>query len=134
MVSLLEPLQLIISRLTGDATLTALVPAASIRNHLPQDAPLPFIRAVWVPANDWDTKSSDGIEGEYQIHIWVDSHGDKVMLDIADAVYAALHNLPFTSAVSAQSLLLRFTNMASFLEPDGVSHHGAMTFNHIFTD
>ena len=127
-----EILSNLITRLRGDAGITALV-STRIYNHVPQDEPFPFVRARWGSESEWDTKDSQGFSGSLIIDIWVEVHGDSSMLFIKDAIYLALHEIPF-SPTTGQGVCLRYSNGDSFVEPDGVSHHGVMNFNYIVTN
>lgn len=137
MPSELECLGFIFTRLQADAALVTLVggDASNISNHIPQDRSVEpgYIRARWGSADEWDTKNSDGLDGRYVFDVWTEKHGDMRVLEIFDRLKTLLHNLPFTSG-SSQSLLLRFENSNTFIEPDGVTHHGVINFRHIYTD
>lgn len=137
MPSNLECLGFIFDRLKADAQLVMLVggDASNIANHIPQDRSVEpgYVRARWDSVSEWDTKTSDGLEGDYIIDVWTERHGDKRVLEIFDRIYELLHNQPFTGG-SSQSLLLRFENSNIFVEPDGVTHHGVMNFRHIYTN
>ena len=136
MPSHLEILGLIFDRLKSDTSLVALVGSSDrISNHLPQDtAPNPaYIRARVDETDEWDTKDSDGFEHAYVVDVWTELHGDKRVREIFDRVYQLLHRQPFTGSTS-QSLLLRMQSTNTFIEPDGVTHHGVMNFRHIYTD
>ena len=115
----------------ADAQLMALV-GNRIYNHIPQDSPLPCLRARWDSVNEWDTKTSDGYDGNITVDIWSSHRGDKEALAIFDRTYSLLHKseLPLTSG---QSLLLRYTMSDSFLEPDGLTHHTVIRFRLIAT-
>lgn len=137
MPSFLEQLGQITTRLKGDAALLTLVgnDVRRIGTHLPQDTPVDpgFVRYRLADVSEWDTKTSNGLEGTFVLDVWTEKHGDKRVFEIFDRLYALLHNQPFTGG-SSQSLLLRFENSNTFIEPDGVTHHGVMNFRHIYTD
>lgn len=127
-----EILSACFNRLKGSEELAAIV-GTSIYNHLPQELPTPCCRVRWSRSNEWDTKDSAGVEGDVVVDVWTDYRGDLLAYKAADIVVALLHLKPFTLPGS-QSLLLRRENVASFTEPDGVTHHTAITFRHIATN
>lgn len=133
-------LKAVFKRLDGDATLKAACP--SIYNHIPQDESLPCIRVRWDSSTEWDTKDSAGFEGSIIVDIWTDHRGDKQALEISDRVTYLLHNQPLTGLTyfippngegNAQSLILRHALFDEFTEPDGLTHHTVLRFNHIAT-
>ena len=130
-ISFTEPLRELSARLKGDASLTALVPASRIANHLPQNSPLPYVRFRYDPGDEWDQKDSDGLDGSFIIDIWSETHSDKPILDVMSEVHRLLQNYIFNT--TEQSLLMRFVNSTTFYEPDGVTHHGVMNFRYIQT-
>ena len=126
-----EILKLVYARLTGDATLMALV-NNRIYNHLPQELPLPCLRFRWEQASEWDTKDSIGMDGLLVIDTWTDYRGDKLIAQIHDALMPIFHDVPL-SMTSAQSLILKHQFHTSFTEGDGLTHHGVDHFRHVAT-
>lgn len=122
----------LIARLKGDAGIIALV-GTSIYNHVPQDKAFPYIKCRWSNPSEWDTKDSEGFDGDLVVDIWSKEKGDLPVLVILDAVHEALHNKPFTPVVG-QGLLLQFRTGTNFVEPDGVTHHGVAFYRYIVTD
>jgi hypothetical protein len=133
MVDFNAPLASIMAALYANAALLALVPEARIRNEIPGDTALPFIRVRWVPGSDFDTKDSQGLDGVFVVDIWTDDGGDKSLLDIMTAVNNVLYNNPFAGMAGAQSLILRHGSTEVFMEPDGVTRHGVMNYRHTIT-
>ena len=132
-LNFLDPLVELTAALRGDTGLTALVPALSIGNHLPQDRPMPYIRYRYDPGSDWSQKDSAGLDGTIIIDLWTDQHGDKHLLQMMTEIHRVLYNLPF-AGTTQQSLLLQFDSSTFFYEPDGVTHHGVMNFRYILTN
>lgn len=130
-----EILSLTIARLkadTGPGSLAALVPN-KIFNHVPQETALPVIRARWQDSVEWDTKDSDGLSGYIVCDVWTDNRGDLTSLQIIDRIDAILHNQPL-SMTTGQSLILRHSSQTAFTEPDGLTHHAVIKFQHIATN
>ena len=120
------------TRLTNDAGVTALVPAGSIGSHLPQDVTYPHILFRF-EEEDLGIKSEGALSCNLVIDVWSDTKGEKEVRLIRDAVYTALQDTPLTIA-SGDAIGSTFTNFISFLEPDGVVHHGVLNFNLLYGD
>lgn len=121
----------IFAKLTANAPLMALV-NTQIFNYVPQDMTPPFIRVRWVSAQDWDTKDSDGVEGEIQVDIWTEHKGMLQAFQLSDMVQDTFH-LQTLSTVS-QSLLIRLVMQDSFVEPDGITNHTVQRYSAIITN
>lgn len=130
-----EILSLTIARLkadTGPGSLASFV-SDKIFSHAPQETPLPLVRARWQDANEWDTKDSDGLSGFIVCDVWTDYRGDLKSMQIIDRIDAVLHNQPL-SMTTGQSLILRHSSQTAFTEPDGLTHHAVIKFQHIATN
>jgi hypothetical protein len=124
----------VIATLRADATLLALVPAASIWNHVPQDKTFPYVRAWMAGSSAWDTQTSNGLDEEVQVDAWTERHGDLLVLQIADAVRGALHLATIAlPAEHGQGLLIRYVGGDAFLESDGESHRTVSRFRILAT-
>jgi len=115
------------ARLTSTAALTAIIPTERIKSVLPQDAPLPYLRARVTRSQEFDTKDSDGYEAEITLDIYSNYHGNKQVHELSEILYTALHRLPLALG-SGGNFLLRFQSQATFLEPDGQTTHATMLF------
>lgn len=129
--SRIELLQVLASRLQGDATLAGLVDGR-IYNHIPQDSQLPCIRFRIEAMNEWDTKSSTGLDCSVVVDVWSGHRGDKESLTIIDRVMD-LMNLSTFTLTNGQSLYIRHEGTTAFTESDGLTHHSAIRFKHIAT-
>lgn len=124
----------LIARLHGTASLTALVPVGSIRNHLPQansatvSQGLPYVRARLDGLAEWDTKAKTGYEVDAVVDCWVGppALGDLDVHAIADAVMDALQNdpLPLTTG---QCVLARHVGTSITVEGDGRTSHAIVS-------
>lgn len=132
-VELSEYQTLLTSRLKGDATLIALVPADDIQNHIPQDNQFPYIRYRLETSGEWDTKSTDGYVTSVVLDYWTDEHSDLPIIKMHEAVYDLLQNFNFV-LVSGQNVLTKFKQFNTFIETDGHSHHGISRFESILTN
>ena len=130
MIDLTEVVAAIQARLTGDAGIVAIVPAANIGNFLPQDVPYPHIF--------WQTKGDllavkDEVDWTItlQLDIYSDSKGSKECLQIANLIENALEGIPLTIA-SGDCF---GTNVQSFdaqLEPDGRIYRGIAVYQLLY--
>ena len=124
----------LIERLHGSAGITALVPAASIRNHLPQvDAAtayqgLPYIRVRLDALAQYDTKSTTGYDVDAIIDCWIGppALGDLEAHRIVDAVMDALQNQPL-ALTAGQCVLAQHNNTTITVEGDGRAHHAILS-------
>ena len=124
----------LIERLHGTGSLTALVPVASIRNHLPQataatvNQGLPYVRARLDSLGQWDTKHTTGYEVDAIIDCWVGPPdlGDLKAHQIADAVMDALQNNPLV-LTAGQCVMARHNNTSITVEGDGRTHHAIVS-------
>lgn len=130
--SQLEPLEKLVERLKATAPLTAIL-TGGIGNHLPQDGPLPYMRVRYSKSKDWSTKTSQGFIATFIMDIWDEQETDKNILDAFDKVNEVLQNQPLAT-ISGQSLLLRFEDANTFVESDGVTHHGVINYSHVITE
>lgn len=131
----------LIERLHSTASLTALVPVGSIRNHLPQanaataNQGLPYVRARLDSLGEWDTKKTTGYDVNAIIDCWVGPPvlGDLEVLKIADAVMDALQNNPLTLA-AGQCVLARHISTNTTVEGDGRTHHAIVSIRLLTTE
>lgn len=121
-------LKALYARLSDDPTVYAFV-AERVFNHVPQQAEnlpkKPYIRFFVVSASDWGTKNELGYDVEIQVDVWSDMRGDEEPLDIMDAVISSCHNVPLP-LVTGQDILLQHAGSNTFIEPDGITHHGVV--------
>lgn len=120
------------TRLQNDAGILAIVGSAdSIKNHLPQDRPLPYVRFRTGTGNEWDCKGSTGLDGRIVIDCWSEQHGDLEILQLIDACMTSLDNVPLVLPSGEKMLLLQHLTHSTFVEPDGQTHHGVITFRQL---
>ncbi len=125
------PLQVgIRAALVADGTLIALVPAASILDHITQDSGFPYISIGETSAGPFDTKTEDGMEQSCTIHTWSRIRGFDELKPIMGAIVDALDEAALT--VTGHTLvLMRFEFSDTILDPDGVTRHGVQRFRAI---
>jgi hypothetical protein len=87
----------------------------------------PYITIGEATHSDWSTDSESGFECTVTIHVWSRKEGRKEVKTIQGEVYAALHRQALT--VTGYALVdCNFENSDTFLDPDGITHHGTQTF------
>lgn len=124
--------QAVHTALTGDAALIALVPAARITDHVPQDSAFPYISIGESSAGEWDSKDSDGMEQTLTIHAWSQYRGLKEVKQIMGAIVDALDKAALT-VTGHDLVLLRFEFSDTMLDPDGLTRHGVQIYR-VLTD
>ncbi len=116
--------------LIADGTLTALVPAARIKDHIPQPTVFPYISIGETSAGPFDTKTEDGMEQTFTIHTWSRHRGLKEVKQIMGAIVDVLDQAALS--VSGHTLVLvRFEFSDTILDPDGKTRHGVQRFRAI---
>ena len=124
--------QAVHTALTGDAALIALVPAARITDHVPQDSAFPYISIGESSAGEWDSKDSDGMEQTLTINAWSQYRGLKEVKQIMGAIVDALDKAALT-VTGHDLVLLRFEFSDTMLDPDGLTRHGVQIYR-VLTD
>ena len=124
--------QAVHTALTGDAALIALVPAARITDHVPQDSAFPYISIGESSAGEWDSKDSDGMEQTLTVHAWSQYRGLKEVKQIMGAIVDALDKAALT-VTGHDLVLLRFEFSDTMLDPDGLTRHGVQIYR-VLTD
>jgi len=125
-----ELLAAIQTRLTGDAGITALVPASKIGNYLVQDEAYPLIQYD-VDFDSLQVKGEDAQDVTLTINIWTNYRGSRQCMDIADAVRTALDGVPVTVA-SADGFLCQYVAMDHFQEPEATTYRCTMSFTMLY--
>lgn len=121
-------LQAVFQRLSGDGTLTALVPAARIGHNLPDSTAYPKIWIGPITLSDWSSHTFDGFQGDIQIHAWTQGQTATPCMDIVNRIYTLLHN--YDLAISTfPTLNFRCTLNEVLLEPDGRTYQGIQRYS-----
>lgn len=131
-IKLADILKALAQRLQNNAGILAIVgDSEHIKNHLPQDQTLPYVRFGISGNIEWDCKDSTGFDGKITIDCWSDEHGDLQVLELIDACMTAIDNIPLTLPVGQKMVLFQHENNTTFIEPDGHTHHAIITFRHL---
>lgn len=118
----------IFSLLAGDATLTALVPAARIKENLPDGTAYPHVRVLPPSLGDWSAHTFDGFEGTLELRVWDSGQSVARTLDILNRIYTLLHNVDL-ALVGYPTVNFRCTLSNADLEPDGRTYQGIQRYS-----
>lgn len=132
MINTRQILAQIQTALTGDASLIAVVPAAQIGNHLPDDASFPHI-IYGLEAEDAGIKGQTAYNMTLEIDVWTAYRGEAQVWEIHDLIVAVLDRAPVTIA-SGTNTFLKFDGIQVDTESDGRTRHGTITFNLLVTE
>jgi hypothetical protein len=122
-----------VTRAKADANISGVV-GTKVYNNVPKDQAPPYLRIQWSSANDLEDKSSRFTEGELTFDFWTEQDGDKTVLEMMDYIYDEFNDTPLALTAGSTNLLIQSTGYNTFLEGDGLSHHGIMTFNLLIED
>lgn len=101
--------------------------AYNVYNNVPKSATLPYIQVGADTLEVDDTFSTEGFNATVTIHTWSAKPASKEVKTMQGAVYALLHR--YDLAITGYNVLgisQIFEN--SFLDPDGITHHGVQQF------
>jgi hypothetical protein len=123
-----------VTRCKADANISGLVGTA-VYNNVPKGTAPPYLRVSWSDANNLPQKDSDIFtEGTLTFDFWTEAGGDKEVLDMMNYLTAEFHQVPLSLTQGSTNLLITRERYNTFLEGDGVSHHGVITFNLLIQD
>lgn len=98
-----------------------------VYDDAPQRAPYPLITLGQSAVRDWSIGSEDGVEHSLTLHVWSRTGSEQQMLEIVEAVRAALHDKPLQ--VEGHHLVnLRHEFSEARLDPDGDTYHGVVRY------
>ena len=118
--------------LTGDATLTAIVPASRIGNHLKDDVAFPHI-IYGIEAENAGIKGQTGYVMTLTLDVWSDYRGEKQVWEIVNALNGLLDRAP-VSIASGTNAYLHFDSVQVDTEGDGRTRHGTITYSLMVTE
>ena len=118
--------QAIYQKLTGDATLMALI--TGVFDRTPQDTNFPYISIGESAAHDWSNLGTTGTAHVLTLHVWSREGGRKQAAQIMERLYTLLHQGTLT--VSGQSFVsMHFTASDIGMESDGWTYQAKMHFS-----
>jgi hypothetical protein len=117
------------NKLTGDATLVALLASASsVYDSPPENVAMPYLTIGDDPAEDFGSATFRGRDAQIQVHTWAQGKGHKSAKEIMDRIWSLLHEGSLT--LSGHTLvLMRFVSDRIMVDPDdGRTYHGVQIF------
>jgi len=125
-----EAQKTIYTLLNSDVTLTGLIGANKILDHVPDNSPYPYITIRIKPWADRGNHDYEGLQCAFQINVWYRDagRGDKEVQLIQKRIDELLHNKDI--CIDGWSVIaLRRSTIDILDEPDGVTKHGVQIFN-----
>lgn len=92
------------------------------------DSAFPYITLGPVSVTPDDTKTDDGAQALFDVHIWSRSKSALTWRAIADDVYDALQKYDALAVAGVTVIDCRFDSSAEFDDPDGVTRHQIGTY------
>ena len=118
--------------LTGDANLTAVVPAANIGNHLKDETTFPHILYA-LDSEDAGVKGQTAYLCTLTLDVWTDYRGEAQVYQINDLIADVLDGKPLTIA-SGTNTFINFSGIDVTTDSDGRTRQGTITYNLMFTE
>ncbi len=122
------------TRLTGDATLMAILKGVFDASSVPQPQIFPFVtigETYESPMDCMGTVNARGYDGIYTLHGWSQTRGFKQLQSILGSLTRLLHRQSLV--LSAQVHVGTWFDTANFVQdPDGISQHLVARY-HLFS-
>ena len=118
--------------LTGDANLTAVVPATNIGNHLKDETTFPHI-LYGFDAEDAGIKGQTSYNVTLTLDVWSAYRGEAQVWQINDLIVAILDRTPVTIASGTISFQ-KLSSVNVVTEGDGRTRHGTIVYNLMVTE
>lgn len=122
-----------VARAKADANISSIV-GTKVYNNVPKDTAPPYLRIQWGNAIDISGKTDEFTQGELIFDFWTESQGDKQVLNMIDYINDEFNRTPLVLTQGSTNLLMTRTGYNTFLEGDGLAHHGIITFNLLIED
>jgi predicted XRE-type DNA-binding protein len=126
----------IYDKLTGDATLMALIDGVYADVQQPLDAgsdvPFPYVTIGSDNLSSWDSKTFFGTEALCQIDVWSRANNFLEAKTVGSAIVNALHQQPLIIADASHVLTVQQSSVYS-KDPDGHTKRGMLMFRVVFT-
>lgn len=95
----------------------------------------PYVTIGEDTVNEWDTDGFLGADCTVMVHTWSRYRGRKETKEMQGAIYDALHRQESSLAFTGFRFVgCDFQTSQSFLDADGLTRHGVMTFRVIMED
>lgn len=117
-----------VERALADSNISSVV-GTKVYNNVPKDTQPPYLRIQWGDVESVPDKSNLFASGTLTFDFWTEEDGDKQVLDMIDYITTAFDRIPLVLTEGSTNLLMLREGYNTFLEGDGVSRHGIITFN-----
>jgi hypothetical protein len=121
-----ELIKAIHSRLTGNAGLTAVVPAGQIGNHVKDDASFPSIDWRLENVVDGDIKGEQSYQGDIVMDVFSDYNGDLQCYQIHGLIRSALSTV--LTVTGANMFQLRFRSISISTDSDNRTRQATINY------
>lgn len=113
--------------LSTDTGLLSLLGTAAVYDHVPQDAPFPYVVLDGARLADWSTGTERGAEHTLMLHVWSRYRGKQETYEIADAIRDRLDEAALTLG---ENRLVNLRHQFSDLkrDEDGETWHAVLRF------
>jgi hypothetical protein len=102
--------------------------AAGVHDHVPPDAPFPYIVLGESSARPLETQGGDGYDITLTIHSYSRENGMKQLRGIMAAVHDALHHNTALTPAGHHLILCDEISADVRLEADGITRHGLQRY------
>lgn len=109
--------------LSADSTLMASL--SGVFDRVQEGAALPYAVLGEAQSRDWSTKTTNGLNLLFTLHIFSRKGGRKEAATLMDRAHALLHNASLTPTGHTM-VMSRFDSADILLEPDGNTFHGML--------
>ncbi|MBI1650830.1 DUF3168 domain-containing protein [Hyphomicrobium sulfonivorans] len=117
--------QAMLTALTSDSALVALLGGTHVWDSVPARAPFPYVAFAGATERDWSTGTDQGSEHAVTLHVWSRYAGRKEAQAIITAVRDVLHEAELS--VSGHALInLRHESSEIVRHSDGETYQGIM--------
>lgn len=117
----------IFTRLGEDPALVGLLGGAKVFDHIPANAPFPYITFGRTSVYDWSTDTESGTEQLFTLHVWSKAKGKKETLEIMEVARALLQEPPL--ALEGHHLVnLQLEFAEARYDEDLSVYHGLLRF------
>ena len=117
----------IFTRLGEDPVLVGLLGGAKVFDHIPANAPFPYITFGRTSVYDWSTDTESGTEQLFTLHVWSKAKGKKETLEIMEVARAHLQEPPL--ALEGHHLVnLQLEFAEARYDEDLSVYHGLLRF------
>lgn len=103
------------------------VTSVKVADHVEEGTDFPYVTVGDTDVGDWGEKTGLGTEQTLTIEVWSRHRGRKQCRQIADLIYASLHQQSF-DVVGQKVVLIRFENAIYDRDGDGLTYFGRLRY------